>query len=805
MNENAVNETETKPFPVWAKISCVIFVIAAALHSADKSIGGGDTWVAMACGRYMLGPWAQQQPNRTWQMKVLDTFGVHATQREPFSATSRPYIPGDKDQAGWVNQNWLTHVIFYKMKTVLGENSIVVYKFVQAILTALFAFWAARVLGAHYLLAAAAAGFGVLLSRSFIDLRPNVSSILFAILMILLLAYWKKKKYWALAWMVPITIIWANVHGGFIYAIMIFTLICGAHFLQLILAQVWPSHFTTPTPRAFAFLAATTLAVWLIPGIFSPFGWENLIHPLVIAVSDVGDQWRQVIEWQPIWKQGFGNATPYVVFLSIYGLIFLFWLVLYFFKPVENFPPTRRRQKEKVEQIPWPKIDLAHLAIIAITLAMSLKSRRFIFLGGVILSPFMASMAQEVCNMFVLLRQNRRGQPLTEISTLPMRWILPCGLAATASAAATILIFVLCMNDTYLRPQPDGYDYSIFRRMVRVQDQPVDAMKFLADNNITGVVFNGWTHGGFVAFSQPPHPDTGQPPCKVFMDGRAQAAYAIDQFNYWNHLKAAPPKPNEEMLKSFEKQMKKMNLPMDDPASFDKLLDMVELKEKNNKNKKDPFVNNVRILALHHPLLYTKILERENLNVALLDFSKQTAPGVISLLQSSGRWQRIYLDNRYVVLVDAQSPANRHLFEKPVTYPTELSKGLSLGLRLSLDPQTERKAAGLQMLKSVNSIYYLPVMYDSIYNVSKELGQWEEMQTYFSQQYATLKEKYDRRDRFGRHEYLKNLWQTSLFLARIATHDQRVDDAGTYKDASDKFLKEYKQLMENHAKGGWFW
>ena len=207
----------------WPMILGWAAMLIFALHACTHMVGAGDTWVAMACGRYMLGPWAQEQPDRTWQMRTLDGLGIHVTQQDPFSATSRPYIPGDPKQIGWINQNWLTHVIFYKMKTVLGENSIVVYKFVQAVLTGLFAFWAARVLGAHYLVAAGTAGFGVLLSRSFIDLRPNVSSILFAIIMILLLAYWKKKQYWALAWMAPVMIIWSNVHGGFIYAIMIFT------------------------------------------------------------------------------------------------------------------------------------------------------------------------------------------------------------------------------------------------------------------------------------------------------------------------------------------------------------------------------------------------------------------------------------------------------------------------------------------------------------------------------------------------------------------------------------------------------
>ena len=82
-----------------------------------QPVGAGDTWVAMACGRHFI------------------NHGVDTV--EPFSANS--HKPGPTEQeiktwpnwaqwlankvgmrtvkywhpTGWVNQNWLTHVIFY--------------------------------------------------------------------------------------------------------------------------------------------------------------------------------------------------------------------------------------------------------------------------------------------------------------------------------------------------------------------------------------------------------------------------------------------------------------------------------------------------------------------------------------------------------------------------------------------------------------------------------------------------------------------------------------------------------------------
>ncbi|MCK5271545.1 MAG: hypothetical protein KAJ52_03170, partial [Sedimentisphaerales bacterium] len=211
--ESSNTTLEKKGTPQWVWIGCVLLVITAGLHSADEIVGGGDTWVAMECGRFQVNPWAMNHPGRTWQMRLLDKFGIHITNKDPYSAASRAYIPGDHENFGWVNQNWLTHVMFYKMKTAFGgdwrgpqkgELLIVIYKFLQAVLTALFAYWAARVLGAHPLLAGAAAAFGILISRSFVDLRANVSTIFFASIMIFLLALWRERRYRLLLWMIPV-------------------------------------------------------------------------------------------------------------------------------------------------------------------------------------------------------------------------------------------------------------------------------------------------------------------------------------------------------------------------------------------------------------------------------------------------------------------------------------------------------------------------------------------------------------------------------------------------------------------------
>jgi hypothetical protein len=701
-------------WPRWIWIGCFVVVLIAALHSASKSVGGGDTWVAMACGRYTLDSPAKDQPNRTWQMKSLDTLGIHTTQKEPLGARTREFNPEstkfktimnrswgtikkaikdafasekekelrkeetvkaydpELDNVGWVNQNWLTHVLFYKMKTAYdgdeyksqkGEILIVLYKFIQAILTALFMYWAARVLGAHPLLAASAVAFGILLSRSFIDLRPNVSSIFFAAIMILLVSYWKKGRHWALAGMIPVMILWSNVHGGFIYAIMIFFILLTGHAVQnyarkinyafLLLgllivtifffngagklqedwkiaekqrknteqhilrqgnllsdtelkaysnqlkmftrnadtlrayqvagvvsalaligiavfslfhfSKIQTESFYQTGKRGLIFLAAASGIVFLFPAIFSPFGFENLAHPLIIALGEEGKQWREVIEWKPIWDMlGFGNAGPYQYFLLCFGLVVLAWFIFYFLKPTlpELIHARRKKQKPK-EQFHWPKIDLAQISIITVTLAMSVKSRRFIPLAGVVLAPFLAAMLQEIIYMVRIVRAHQQKQPL---QILPKRNLI--------LATATWLIFVPVglIGWEFHQYMDETYQYkdvihkktppqSMFRRMVGIGAQPVYAMEFFHKYQFQGVMFNEWTHGGFVSFHQTPIPETGEPPCKVFMDGRAQAAYTLAHYKYWSGI-SQNARQSSVSAKAFSQKLRQENINM---------------------------------------------------------------------------------------------------------------------------------------------------------------------------------------------------------------------------------------------------
>src|SRR4030042_4905481 len=117
------NEIKTQRRPAlsgWPMILGWLAMLIFAFHASTHMVGAGDTWVAMACGRHFInhgvntvepfsenshkaGPTKEEiktWPN--WAQGIADKVGMRAV---------KYWHP-----TGWVNQNWLTHVIFFWLR-----------------------------------------------------------------------------------------------------------------------------------------------------------------------------------------------------------------------------------------------------------------------------------------------------------------------------------------------------------------------------------------------------------------------------------------------------------------------------------------------------------------------------------------------------------------------------------------------------------------------------------------------------------------------------------------------------------------
>jgi hypothetical protein len=225
-------QDKKRAFAGWPMVIAWVAMLLFALHASTHMVGAGDTWVALACGRHFInhgvdtnepfsanshraGPTTEEIKTwPKWAQQITDKVGLD---------TVKFWHP-----TGWVNQNWLTHVIFYWLAYLSpfadGDswsfNTLVYWKFAIYILTVICVYYTGRVLGVNPALSAVFACAAMFISRSFLDIRPaGFSNLLVAaFILTLVLATYRNHLYiWLL---VPATAFWANVHGGYIYVFM---------------------------------------------------------------------------------------------------------------------------------------------------------------------------------------------------------------------------------------------------------------------------------------------------------------------------------------------------------------------------------------------------------------------------------------------------------------------------------------------------------------------------------------------------------------------------------------------------------
>jgi hypothetical protein len=428
----------------------------AGIWGASRCVSSGDLWVALGCGHYIL------------------ENGV--TRVDPFSFTSPPGL--------WVNQNWLTHVLFTLIHRFAGFEGLGVLKVIVCVAIVLLTASTARSLGATRLLAAAAALGVVIVGRPFFDLRPNLLTVLLAAILIRWILRIDRRTLGASWPLVPLVILWANLHGGFLFAI----LALGIALAVAIIAHLRGSRPLLGWP-AILLLPLLCLAATVV----SPYGVTNLTHPYEVSFGPAAEHWRDVVEWRGPFAPGAWEDV------GVRG----FWIALAVVLSSSVIAAVRRRHHHLNPGF-WP---IAGVALL--TLLLSLSSRRFIPLFSIVAFPAIAGLV------------GGRALPRRVQSLL----LLAVAVIVTVSAAYDVNYRLLRPNGLWSREE--GWA----QRLVRHDGQPHDSAHFLVTSNLEGRLLNDWTWGGYLLYRLPF--EHGHPRYQIFIDGRAQAAYPVEISRDW--------------------------------------------------------------------------------------------------------------------------------------------------------------------------------------------------------------------------------------------------------------------------------
>jgi len=840
----------------WPMILGWLAMLIFALHACTHMVAAGDTWVALASGRHFINhgvstvepfsanshkPGPTPQEIKTWPdwaQWITDKVGLE---------TVKYWHP-----TGWVNQNWLTHVIFYWLTTLspfadaesLSFNTLVYWKVALYVLSVICVYYTGVVLGVNPALSAVFASFSMFVARSFLDIRPQGFSnfLVTVFLLVLVLAAYRNILYiWLI---VPLAVFWCNLHGGYVYLFIMLVPFIFIHFIT----GFFPKKLVSVGRKGLLHSIAVGFVAFLAVIIFNPFHLTNLTHTFVISISKHAELWRTVNEWHPAfeWENPVGDEMPflamYIIALralvvwvialiltgrlivpyltkrkgKIYGqyqsggidslpviiavavmlgltgaewflvnsagkdiplpanpiiswsllaVWWIFWIALVVWIFLVTRFVGRNFSKPKVDiagEFEPPRIDLALMVIAALTIYMAIRSRRFIPIGAVVACPVIAMLIDQTVRA-VSAAYNFRKHNRLAVPSMPYKVQVFFVIAGFAVVSTLGILWGLKFKRIYLDPWPtDPKLTSIFMRMSASDAKPFYACQFIRENKLSGKMFNYWTEGGFIAWGQDPDPNTGETPLKLFMDGRAQAAYEPDAYLTWSNIMAGGPIVKNASARGHSLTAK----------------DYIEVGKWVEQE-----------------------LKKRNVWVALMPSGQFTSPFVRGLEVNSD-WNSVFYEDKQKLFVDMSSPQGSRLFQGILTgktvFPDKFYDNLMKGRILLLagkDAAARQKGLALLIeavglnpsqspMKEITEAAGFPELEPLVNDFCKK----------YTDNFMENKNLYA-----GQDGFLLKLWSALIavdYLRGLAEKQKNPELAKFYTEKRSEYFKEQKPLVD---------
>lgn len=260
--------------PAWFWMACGVYALLLTL--GDRLLADSDTYWQIAVGRW-----------------ILDHRTLPSTDIYSFTRAGEP----------WVSSSWLAQVLFAKAYDLAGWTGPVALAAACAAATfALLTVILSRALPAVYasLIALAA----LVLSCGHFLARPHVLAMPIIIIWANGLMTASERREAPSFWLLPLIALWANLHGGFLFGLVL----VGAFALDA-MWNALPAQRLRLALRwaAFGIGALATCCV-------TPYGWGSILASL--RILGLGELLNLISEWLPA---NFGQIDAFG--LSILGLI----------------------------------------------------------------------------------------------------------------------------------------------------------------------------------------------------------------------------------------------------------------------------------------------------------------------------------------------------------------------------------------------------------------------------------------------------------------------------------------------------
>jgi hypothetical protein len=448
----------------------------------------------------------------------------------------------------WVDQSWLSHLIYYIAYANLGCAGPVLVKILLLLACSVFLFYRCRRLTGNTDASLASLYLGLLAAGPFLTIRAENFGVLYLLVLTSLLS----DTFWpALVRRLGIFLViavWCNSHGSFILGLaLIISKLCLVTFREGL--GLLP--FSCGGDRRlriveWGLITAGSIAV---SACVSPFGLGNLVMPFVQMGTKIVTS--HSIDWLPILSLsnaevrfiGTGSPFPFTILLILIFFAFLFMVDKYRKnqgkKPKYGSPIESRSEaatsgssiRKILRAIPCDLVTETVLFLALVILAF--KHRRFILFSALASVP-VASILLTVMIESKLMgrkhwpRMNHRviGAGSTAVSALVL--------------AASFWVFFVTVALPYAPNNPLRPDRPVIRDLMSYDTFSSELVSFIYENKLKGRTLAGWELSSYLLYHAPQ--------LNIFMDTRDQSFYPVNIIEDYFAVMGVGRQPDSEPL-----------------------------------------------------------------------------------------------------------------------------------------------------------------------------------------------------------------------------------------------------------------
>ncbi|HYC54006.1 MAG TPA: tetratricopeptide repeat protein [Candidatus Binatia bacterium] len=462
-----------KRLQAYLPASAMLLVAVLSFRRLDDF----DTWWHLAAGRW-----------------IADNASVPS--RDTLSFT----VPDNE----WVNLQWLYDLVLYALYGIGGANILIlasvlcfvatfvllerhIRRFVGPVLATALLVWIAATVNERFLI------------------RPEMATFPLMAAVQLVLTRGRENPA-ALRWLVPLMLLWTNLHSLFILGLAAIACAIGGALVAEIpfLPRGWRRDSAWPAParRGLLVWGAASLAVTLV----NPYFFRALTFPfeLMSRIDGSADVYQIIGEFRRPFS---GYFLTYAI--GSYQVLFFASLALAVLAGLARaMVPARPPQ----DSTGGGRFDLGALVFFAALAYLSLLARRNIGVFAIGAAPFVAS-----CIGIL-------------ISLLPVRVASPSTILAKAATVVvplvTLLLSCLAVNNAWYARTGETHE---FGTGVMAANFPLRAVDFFRKHSLPGPTYCDLTAGGYLAWDDP----SGK---GVYVDGRLEVYDTPFLQHYFNTL-----------------------------------------------------------------------------------------------------------------------------------------------------------------------------------------------------------------------------------------------------------------------------